>query len=238
MREQCLRLLERRARRCWPSASRCSDRIVGPARRARAGARRPARELFPELADAAAAAQPGGALPARVHAHARARARDAPRAPTAATPTPARAARRPARRRAVAARRRRRRSSPRGDLHDVIRQVEVFGFHFARLDIREHADAPPRRADRDPVATLGVARGLRGAATRPSASPCCAREIADRRPLIPADIARLLGRHAGGRSRRSACSATLLAGAAPRRGADATSSPAPRARPTCSRCCC
>ena len=26
-----------------------------------------------------------------------------------------------------------------GDLHDVIRQVEVFGFHLARLDIREHA---------------------------------------------------------------------------------------------------
>jgi len=27
-----------------------------------------------------------------------------------------------------------------GDLHDVIRQAEVFGFHLARLDIREHAD--------------------------------------------------------------------------------------------------
>jgi phosphoenolpyruvate carboxylase len=26
-----------------------------------------------------------------------------------------------------------------GDLHDVIREVEVFGFHIARLDIREHA---------------------------------------------------------------------------------------------------
>jgi phosphoenolpyruvate carboxylase len=26
-----------------------------------------------------------------------------------------------------------------GDLHDVIRQVEVFGFHIARLDVREHA---------------------------------------------------------------------------------------------------
>ena len=26
-----------------------------------------------------------------------------------------------------------------GDLHDVIREVEVFGFHLARLDIREHA---------------------------------------------------------------------------------------------------
>jgi phosphoenolpyruvate carboxylase len=27
-----------------------------------------------------------------------------------------------------------------GDLHDVIREAEVFGFHLARLDIREHAD--------------------------------------------------------------------------------------------------
>ena len=27
-----------------------------------------------------------------------------------------------------------------GDLHDVIREVEVFGFHLARLDVREHAD--------------------------------------------------------------------------------------------------
>ena len=26
-----------------------------------------------------------------------------------------------------------------GDLRDVIRQVEVFGFHFATLDIRQHA---------------------------------------------------------------------------------------------------
>ena len=25
-------------------------------------------------------------------------------------------------------------------LRDVIRQVEVFGFHFGRLDVREHAD--------------------------------------------------------------------------------------------------
>ena len=30
-----------------------------------------------------------------------------------------------------------------GLLRDVIRQVEVFGFHFARLDIRQHADLQP-----------------------------------------------------------------------------------------------
>jgi phosphoenolpyruvate carboxylase len=31
-------------------------------------------------------------------------------------------------------------------LHDTIRQVEVFGFHFARLDIREHAGRQARRS--------------------------------------------------------------------------------------------
>ncbi len=106
-----------------------------------------------------------------------------------------------------------------GDLRDVIRQVEVFGFHFARLDIREHAARPPARARRD-LRDARRLRGLRGAARRTSASRCCAREIADRRPLIPTDIDRLLGRARGRRSRRSGCCATLLAGAPPRRDPD------------------
>ena len=42
------------------------------------------------------------------------------------------------------------------DLRDVIRQVEVFGFHYARLDIREHA-AIHRRALAEIYA---LARGL------------------------------------------------------------------------------
>ena len=37
----------------------------------------------------------------------------------------------------------------------MIRQVEVFGFHFARLDIREHARWHRSRARRD-LGTLGV----------------------------------------------------------------------------------
>src|SRR6185312_8099532 len=41
------------------------------------------------------------------------------------------------------------------DLRDVIRQVEVFGFHFARLDIREHARVH-RRALGEIYGTLGV----------------------------------------------------------------------------------
>ncbi len=41
-----------------------------------------------------------------------------------------------------------------GDLHDVIRQVEVFGFHIAKLDIREHATRH-RQAVGDLFARLG-----------------------------------------------------------------------------------
>lgn len=73
-----------------------------------------------------------------------------------------------------------------GDLHDVIRQVEVFGFHFARLDIREHAKVH-RHSLGEIFATLGVCDGYeqlsddeRGTILR--------RHIADRRPLVPADI--------------------------------------------------
>ena len=45
-----------------------------------------------------------------------------------------------------------------GDLHDVIRQVEVFGFHFARLDIREHAKVH-RQALAEIFSALGVCDG-------------------------------------------------------------------------------
>jgi len=42
----------------------------------------------------------------------------------------------------------------------VIRQVEVFGFHFARLDVREHARI--HRAALDEVfATLACSRATR-----------------------------------------------------------------------------
>jgi phosphoenolpyruvate carboxylase len=75
-----------------------------------------------------------------------------------------------------------------GDLHDVIRQVEVFGFHFARLDIREHAHVH-RRALTEIYATLGV--GEYGELlSEEERIVMLVRDIADRRPLIPADIAR------------------------------------------------
>jgi len=73
-----------------------------------------------------------------------------------------------------------------GDLRDVIRQVEVFGFHFARLDVREHARRH-REALNDIFATLGLHPAY---AEAPQAERCallCA-EIAGRRPLVPADI--------------------------------------------------
>ena len=70
-------------------------------------------------------------------------------------------------------------------LRDVIRQVEVFGFHFARLDVREHADVH-RAAIGEILAKLGVQEGYE---ELPEAERIAvlAREIADRRPLIPLD---------------------------------------------------
>jgi phosphoenolpyruvate carboxylase len=74
-----------------------------------------------------------------------------------------------------------------GDLHDVIRQLEVFGFHYAKLDIREHAKVH-RRALHEVYATLGVCRDYAGLDDEHRTELLCT-TIADRRPLIPADIA-------------------------------------------------
>jgi phosphoenolpyruvate carboxylase len=76
-----------------------------------------------------------------------------------------------------------------GDLHDVIRQVEVFGFHISRLDIREHA-ARHRAAVGELLARRGDEpdyRGLDEAARR----QVLARALADARPLIGAYCAAL-----------------------------------------------
>ena len=75
-----------------------------------------------------------------------------------------------------------------GDLRDVIRQVEVFGFHYASLDIREHAKVH-RRSLHEIFRGLGLCADYTGL----SEDDRCAllrTHIADRRPLIPADIAR------------------------------------------------
>jgi len=71
-------------------------------------------------------------------------------------------------------------------LRDVIRQVEVFGFHFAPLDVREHADIHRFALD-EILGTLGV---MSGYAELPEEQRIAVlvREIEDRRPLIPGDV--------------------------------------------------
>ena len=76
-----------------------------------------------------------------------------------------------------------------GDLHDLLRQVEVFGFHFARLDIRDHAKRH-LAALAGVLAHTGVEPDY---ASLPEAARIAllAREIANPRPLVPADLAPL-----------------------------------------------
>jgi len=74
-------------------------------------------------------------------------------------------------------------------LHDTIRQVQVFGFHFARLDIREHAGRHGA-AIAEVLAALGVHEAYTSLAPA-ERSALLAREIAERRPLIPSDVGAL-----------------------------------------------
>ena len=71
-------------------------------------------------------------------------------------------------------------------LRDVIRQVEAFGFHFAQLDVREHADVH-RHAIDEILGTLGVQAGY-ASLPEDERLKVLTREIADRRPLIPVDV--------------------------------------------------
>jgi phosphoenolpyruvate carboxylase len=75
-----------------------------------------------------------------------------------------------------------------GDLHDVIRQVEVFGFHYAQLDIREHARIH-RSSLAEIYATLGIRADYGSLAPAARVALLC-RDITDPRPLVPADISR------------------------------------------------
>ncbi len=75
-----------------------------------------------------------------------------------------------------------------GDLRDVIRQVEVFGFHFAQLDIREHAEIH-RRSLGEIYARLGIRDDYESLSQDERVAILC-RDIADQRPLIPTDIAK------------------------------------------------
>jgi phosphoenolpyruvate carboxylase len=71
-------------------------------------------------------------------------------------------------------------------LRDVIRQVEVFGFHFALLDVRENS-AVHRAALDEIFGVLGVQDGY-AELSEADRMAVLTREIADRRPLIPLDI--------------------------------------------------
>ena len=73
-----------------------------------------------------------------------------------------------------------------GELRDVIRQLEVFGFHFARLDIREHADRH-QAAVAEALAEAGVVERY-AELEEPDRLAVLEREIAARRPLVPTDL--------------------------------------------------
>ena len=73
-----------------------------------------------------------------------------------------------------------------GELRDVIRQVEVFGFHFARLDIRENAERHRGAVDEVLVA-MGV-HGSPGDLDESARIELLRGEIANPRPLIPIDL--------------------------------------------------
>ncbi len=72
-----------------------------------------------------------------------------------------------------------------GELREVIRQVEVFGFHFAQLDIREHAGIH-RHAIGEVLAELGIEADYAGLAEADRVA-LLTRLIEERRPLVPID---------------------------------------------------
>jgi phosphoenolpyruvate carboxylase len=74
------------------------------------------------------------------------------------------------------------------DLRDFIRQVEVFGFHYARVDIREHAKVH-HRSLAEIYRSLGVCADYENLAEDERLA-LLQEQIADRRPLVPADIGR------------------------------------------------
>ncbi len=77
----------------------------------------------------------------------------------------------------------------RGDLHDVIRQAEVFGFHFARLDLRDHSRRH-ETALAEVLAVTGVHPSY-SCLSEPEKTALLAKEIADPRPLVPVDLSTL-----------------------------------------------
>ena len=73
-----------------------------------------------------------------------------------------------------------------GELEDAIRLVEVFGFHFARLDVREHAKR--HRAAIGEVLRLKGTHAAYGDLEGAERTAVLRREIAGRRRLAPTDL--------------------------------------------------
>ena len=78
-----------------------------------------------------------------------------------------------------------------GDLHDLIRNVEVFGFHLAIMDIRQHA-----RRHESALAEVFAVSGVESdfqSRSEAERVDLLAREIDNPRPLIPRDLETLAG---------------------------------------------
>jgi phosphoenolpyruvate carboxylase len=73
-----------------------------------------------------------------------------------------------------------------GDLRDVLRQVEVFGFHFARLDVREHAKRH-RAALAELLRELELHADYAGLPEKERVR-LLVRGICERRPIVPGDL--------------------------------------------------
>lgn len=76
-----------------------------------------------------------------------------------------------------------------GDLHDVLRQAEVFGFHLATLDVRDHAKR--HRACLAEIFKITGVEADYASLSEEDKIDLLAREIADPRPLIPMDLGML-----------------------------------------------
>src|SRR5262249_48242832 len=74
-----------------------------------------------------------------------------------------------------------------GALHDMIRQVEVFGLHVATLDIRQHSERHTA-ALAEVLKASGVCADYAGL-DEAARVELLAREVANPRPLIPARLA-------------------------------------------------
>ena len=73
-----------------------------------------------------------------------------------------------------------------GDLHDLIRQVEVFGFHYARLDIRDHSRRHEKAID-ESFRLTGIAEHY-AELPEDERIRMLAREIESLRPIVPLDL--------------------------------------------------